>query len=56
MNEYIKNDKRELIFDFCFFGKIGVLNGNARNNATHLISSLFVNCKIVILVRVYLLN
>jgi len=23
MNEYIKNDKRELIFYFLFFGKIG---------------------------------
>jgi len=30
MNEYIKNDKRELIFYFLFFGKIGDWNGNAQ--------------------------
>ena len=29
MNEYIKNDKRQLIFDFCFFGKIGDWNRNS---------------------------
>jgi len=31
MNEYIKNDKRELICDFWFLGKIGDWNGNAQN-------------------------
>ena len=33
MNEYVKNDKQELIFDF--FCKNGDWNGNAPKNATH---------------------
>ena len=40
--------------DICFFGKIGDWNGDVPQKATHLILSLFVNCKIVI--RVCLLN
>jgi len=36
MNEYTKNDKQELIFDFWCFGKISYWNRKAHKNATHL--------------------
>ena len=45
MNEYIKIDKREMIFDF--FVKSVIETERPPKNATYLITSVFVNCKVV---------
>jgi len=50
MNEYIKNDKRKLIF-FLKLGWNGWLKRKRQKNATPFISFLFVNCKVVIWVN-----